>query len=260
MRRSDKIQTINREVAAFFATNPRENRVLAKDLMPQFVKAGIFNKDHKNGLPIRKVLRDLDSDRSLHLIPSVQPERHAANTSWYFVRKGTSAPVQQPSISTPKTPAFVKSSKPKARKDSDEHYVIDLCDEVLGLTASRQHRFPFLLGDLHKNGVTRTKLPCDAYYKDLDLVVEFNERQHTEAVPHFDKPNKMTISGINRGEQRAMYEQRKRDTLPKHGISIVEIDYSDFNHNGQKKIIRNPSADKKVVANKLNSYIPKNKP
>ena len=32
----------------------------------------------------------------------------------------------------------------KNRKDSDENYVIDLCDELLGETASRQHCFDFL--------------------------------------------------------------------------------------------------------------------
>ena len=46
----------------------------------------------------------------------------------------------------------------KNRQSSDEHYVIDLCDEVLGLKASRQHRFDFLKGD------TGVRLPVDAYY------------------------------------------------------------------------------------------------
>ena len=34
----------------------------------------------------------------------------------------------------------------RSRKDSDEEYVINLCDEALGLTASRQHCFDFLKG------------------------------------------------------------------------------------------------------------------
>jgi len=34
----------------------------------------------------------------------------------------------------------------------DEHYVIDLCDIVLRSRASRQHAFPFLVGDCGKDG------------------------------------------------------------------------------------------------------------
>lgn len=108
------------------------------------------------------------------------------------------------------------------KKDSDENYVIDLCDEVLQLNASRQHKFDFLNGDLGKNGKSR-KLPVDSYYDELNLVVEYRERQHTDSVTHFDKPHKMTISGVHRGEQRKIYDQRRREVLPKHGIQLIEI-------------------------------------
>jgi len=43
----------------------------------------------------------------------------------------------------------------------DEHYVIDLCDEVLGVVSSRQHRFDFLLGDTNKLRKA-VKLPVDS--------------------------------------------------------------------------------------------------
>lgn len=33
------------------------------------------------------------------------------------------------------------------RSASDEHYVLDLCDAVLGVAGSRQHRFAWLRGD-----------------------------------------------------------------------------------------------------------------
>ena len=67
------------------------------------------------------------------------------------------------------------------RKNSDEYYVIGLCNEVLGMEGQQQYRFPFLLGD---NG---TPLPVDAYYPTLNLVVEYYERQHTETVKFFDR-------------------------------------------------------------------------
>lgn len=53
------------------------------------------------------------------------------------------------------------------RKNSDEHYVINLCDEVLGQHAARQHKFDFLKGD----GENPRCLPVDAYYEGLKLVI-----------------------------------------------------------------------------------------
>lgn len=129
--------------------------------------------------------------------------------------------------------------------DRDESYVIDLCDEVLQLKASRQHRFPFLVGD------TGRELPVDAYYKELNLVVEYCERQHTESVRFWNKP---TASGIPRDEQRTKYDQRRRDILPKHGIRLVEISFSDFPHDSHKRLLRNRDVDLEIVKRILSSH------
>ncbi len=127
------------------------------------------------------------------------------------------------------------------RKDSDEYYVIDLCDEVLGLKASRQHTFDFLRGD----GTPGKKLPVDAYYSELNLVVEYRERQHSESVAFFDK--KTTVSGVSRGEQRRIYDQRRRDILPKHGIRLIEISYADLRHDSRKRLVRDRQNDLIVI-------------
>lgn len=123
------------------------------------------------------------------------------------------------------------------RSNSDEHYVIDLCDEILGQTASRQHRFDFLRGD---SGIA---LPVDAYYASLSLVIEYHESQHSESTPFFDK--KQTVSGVSRGEQRRIYDQRRQDVLPKHGINVVVIPYTAFG--STKKMVRDPQSDKLVI-------------
>ena len=127
------------------------------------------------------------------------------------------------------------------RKNSDEHYVVGLCNEVLGLEGQQQYRFPFLLGD------SGTPLPVDVYYPSLNLVVEYYERQHTEAVKFFDR--KMTVSGVSRGEQRRIYDERRRTELPKHGIRLVVLSYSDFGTT--KKLLRNHDKDIKVVQSVL---------
>ena len=85
-----------------------------------------------------------------------------------------------------------------SRSLSDETYVIDLCDEVLGTVALRQHRFDFLRGDAGP-GKQGMRLPVDAYYPELQLVVEYCERQHTEAIPIMDR--RMTVSGVDRARK-----------------------------------------------------------
>jgi hypothetical protein len=51
------------------------------------------------------------------------------------------------------------------KKDNDEGYILDLCNQVLEINSSRQYRFDFLLGDFNKKGIA-TKLPVDSYYHE----------------------------------------------------------------------------------------------
>lgn len=148
-----------------------------------------------------------------------------------------------------------KTSKVKSqkRKNSDEHYVIDLCDEVLGKLASRQHCFDFLRGDASKVFPQGKKLPVDAYYDSLNLVVEYYERQHTESVKHFNKQN--TVSGVTRDEQRRIYDERRRKILPEHGIDLIILSYTDFRCNPTKRLVRDRNSDIVVVRQKLKKYI-----
>jgi hypothetical protein len=86
MKQEDKIKQINQAIEQYFQANTDIDKIPAKDLMHQFIKAGIFEKDHRNGLPIRSILRELDENKQLDLIPSVQPERKKINTNWFFIR------------------------------------------------------------------------------------------------------------------------------------------------------------------------------
>jgi hypothetical protein len=134
------------------------------------------------------------------------------------------------------------------RSLSDETYVIDLCDEVLGASALRQHRFDWLRGDA-RPGKQGVRLPVDAYYPDRQLVVEYRERQHTESIPIMDR--RMTVSGVDRGTQRAIYDQRRRDVLPLHGIELVELSYADFAHGDDRRLCRRRDEDLAVVRGAL---------
>jgi hypothetical protein len=83
----EKINKINTVVQNYFTTYPSIDKIPAKDLMPNFIKAGIFDKDHRAGLPIRKLVRDLDEKKQLALIPSILAERKKVNTNWYFIQQ-----------------------------------------------------------------------------------------------------------------------------------------------------------------------------
>jgi len=144
-------------------------------------------------------------------------------------------------------PTINRKSDNKPRTKSDESYIIDLCDIILKKQAQRQYRFEFLKGD------SGTKLPVDAYYSDLNLVIEFREKQHTEEVKFFDR--KQTVSGVGRGEQRKLYDQRRRDLLPKHGITLIELGYDFFEHTRTKKLVRNKKNDVKILGKVLNHFI-----
>ena len=138
----------------------------------------------------------------------------------------------------------------RGRAVSDEFYVIDLCDEVLGEAALRQHRFAWLVGDPSPKTGRKAGLPVDAYWPTRDLVVEFYERQHSEAVPFFDKPDRLTVSGVSRGEQRALYDERRRQLVPQQGIRLVVITLDDL-ENKRGKIVRDHDRDLAVVAKLL---------
>jgi hypothetical protein len=251
MQDDKKLESINQVISEYFENSTKENIVAAKELMPYFIKAGVFTADHKKGLPIRKVLRALDEQNALNKIPFVHPERKDKNTFWYFVRTGNIY-----TSDAPNDTGVTKKQKVKASSaGSDEHYVINLCDELLQEQASRQHKFGFLLGDYHKDGKSKTVLPVDAYYQGHNLVIEFMERQHTEAVDIFDKSDRMTVSGVGRSEQRKIYEERRKKGLKANDIHLIEVDYSAFSCDSKKKLIRDKGKDMKVLNRLLKEYM-----
>ncbi|MFF1794702.1 hypothetical protein ACFVXQ_10860 [Kitasatospora sp. NPDC058263] len=123
------------------------------------------------------------------------------------------------------------------RSESDEAYVLNLCDEYLGEAAQRQHRFDWLRGDPGADG-RRVKLPVDGYWPQRKLVVEYRERQHDEAVPFFDKPGRLTVSGVHRGEQRALYDAHRDTEIPAHKLRLAIIRPDDLGVDARGRLHR----------------------
>jgi hypothetical protein len=130
---------------------------------------------------------------------------------------------------------------------SDESYILDICDRVLGRASARQCRFDFLKGDKGH------RFPIDAYYADLSLAVEYREIQHSQAVAFMDW--RETVSGCSRGQQRRIYDERRRTVLPSQGIRLIELDYSDFAYGSRKRLLRERAGDEAVLRTKLEAFV-----
>ncbi len=221
------ISTINAVIAAYFEENADVDIIPVKRLMPQFIKAGVFLKDKKNGLPIRLVLRGLDEKDELTKVPSLHVVRKEEHSFWYFKREGhIPAALEVDNI----PPKELTKRELKKLVVSEENYILDLCDKAMGAKGMRHHGFDFLLGDPHRSGRARTPIPCDLYYPDNKLVIEFNGHPHVPL-------NKNQIA------QRELYAKRKRDTLAEHKIQTLEIPHELFDLTDQKHIKRDTAKD-----------------
>ena len=77
--------------------------------------------------------------------------------------------------------------------------------------------------------------------------------QSNVAVSFFD--NKVTASGHLRGEQRKLYDAQKATMIPEQGLTLLIIDYRDF-QNVKGKIVRNYEKDLLVVARMIKDVLP----
>lgn len=135
------------------------------------------------------------------------------------------------------------------RTKSDEKYILDLAAEVLAEPDYRwQHRFPTLLGDPDREG-KRSPLPVDAYFPRHRLVIEYWEKQHSAPVPIMDEG--ITLSGMSRGHQRRLYDQRREVWARANGLRLVILDYRGFETDERGQLRRNPERDRLIVAQAL---------
>lgn len=130
----------------------------------------------------------------------------------------------------------------------DESYVVDLVDEVLGETGVRQHRFDWLLGDPNSEG-RRVRLPVDAWYPGARLVLEYRELQHSQPVPIMD--HRMTVSGVDRGEQRRRYDRLRDELIPAHGLRLVVIRPHDLDADRRGRLRRRNRQDNLAAVRRI---------
>ena len=135
------------------------------------------------------------------------------------------------------------------RTESDEKYILDLVAEILAEPDYRwQHRFPTLLGDPGQDG-RRHPLPVDGYFPRHRLIVEYWEKQHSAPVPIMDEG--MTISGVSRGHQRRIYDQRRQAWAKTNGLRFVILDHRGFETDQYGRLRRESSRDRQAIATAL---------
>ncbi|BFP51444.1 hypothetical protein SCMC78_12510 [Streptomyces sp. CMC78] len=130
--------------------------------------------------------------------------------------------------------------------------MLDLCDEVMGEPAERGHRFDWLLGDPGESG-RQQKLPVDAYWPGHQLVVDYRGPLRDRPNQLFDKPGTPTVSGVDRSEQRDLYDMRRDAEIPTHGLRLVVIRPADLDADDRGNLRRNRESDLVAVQALLKS-------
>jgi hypothetical protein len=238
----ENIAKVNEVITQYFNTNTSIDWIPVKTIMPALVEAGIFEKDVKKGFPLRKVLRKLDQKSELAKIPAVHAERRTENTYWYLVREGKEyAPIEMiPEVSK-------KEQNVLDIQNNDENYLLNLCDELLAKKASRKHTFDTLVGNLHKRGKGRTKLPLDAYYKDLKLVIEFF--QTNNPVNEVDEKEQARVAQIK------YYDELKKEAVLNKTFRYMKINFAQFECDETNKLVRNTENDTLVLQDILKDFL-----
>lgn len=132
-----------------------------------------------------------------------------------------------------------------------QRYATSLLEDLLG-PAEIEKRFDWARGDSRDPSRRGVPLPFDAVWEGRKLIVEIDEQQHGEPVGFFDKPDVMTVSGVHRGEQRRIYDERKVRLARDHGYTVVRIPASALSMNGRAIALKR-DADRSAIVEILRS-------
>lgn len=127
----------------------------------------------------------------------------------------------------------------------DQRYVTELLAELLG-PPEVEKRYDWARGDSRDPSRVGVMLPFDAVWEERRLIVEIDERQHGEAVAFFDKPDRLTVSGVHRGEQRKLYDERKVRLAREQGYTVVRVPTSALARLG-RRVAHDRQNDKRVL-------------
>ena len=171
-----------------------------KDLENEFRRVFEYCKQEYGQYPSSKLFEKLSSI-------NLTTYKSRVNNSWYDIVEGYGYPVER-------TANFA------------EKITLDLIMKLTGVKYTPQKTFKWL------RGVKDFPLFVDGYYKDLNLIVEFDGRQHREPVSDFGGKERFKMTVAN---------DRLKDRLIKeHNIKLIRISSDDewFNPDYISKILQ----------------------
>lgn len=78
--------------------------------------------------------------------------------------------------------------------------------------------------------------------------MEYRQTQHDRATPFFDTPGRLTVSGVEQGEQRALHDARRDAEITAHGLHLLVIRPADLDANSRGRLRRrNRTGDQEAV-------------
>lgn len=112
------------------------------------------------------------------------------------------------------------------RVNSDEHYVLSLCEKIVGRKALRQHTFDWLRADPDARG-QRRRLPVDAYWPELSMVALYRESPPRAPIVVEDGPP-------SRAMLRYIYDERRRTEVRVWGMGLIDVCSDQLAHRGTR--------------------------
>lgn len=103
----------------------------------------------------------------------------------------------------------VRYGYPIKNLNPSEKYVLGVISELTGVKYQSQMKWEWLVS---KKG---NKLPVDGFYKDLNLVVEFDGSQHRRPV--------VNMGGLEKFKSQIENDLIRDIEIPKHGIKLIRI-------------------------------------
>lgn len=93
-----------------------------------------------------------------------------------------------------------------------EYITLENIKSILKCDYKSQAKFDWLRNDLNRN------LFCDGYFEDMNLVVEYDGKQHFEMVKLF---------GQRSFERTQINDAIKNELIPQHGLTLLRIAYNE---------------------------------
>ena len=97
-----------------------------------------------------------------------------------------------------------------------QRYATQLLVELLG-PGETDKRFYWCRGDSRNPADVGRTLPLDAVWESRKLIVDVDERQHGEPVDFFDKPQRMTVSGVHEANSVGFTMSERSDSPKRMG-------------------------------------------